>query len=52
MWSLTSNYLERHLFRSSGLRGEFWCLVRREEGALEVGDKTYDKLTYEYRKER
>ena len=46
-WSAAENIGSSRVLEKAGMR-----LVRREEGALEVGDKTYDKLTYEYRKDR
>ena len=46
-WSAAENIGSCRVLEKAGMR-----LVRREEGALEVGDKTYDKLTYEYRKDR
>lgn len=46
-WSATENIGSCRVLEKAGMR-----LVRREEGALAVGDKTYDKLTYGYRKDR
>ena len=46
-WSAAENIGSCRVLEKGGMR-----LVRREEGALAVGDKTYDKLTYEYRKDR